>query len=190
MRTFSWTVIFVCAGVLLSNRAAADEASHRKAVLEFFKLAEMEKLMDDSMDTMLQAQIQVNPQIAPLQQTFKEFMAKYMSWKSLESEFVTIYMQAFTEAEMKQMLTFYNTPVGKKALQQMPRLMQQGAQIGAQRVQQHMPELMQALQQKAGKQPPPAAPAASPAGAPHGSSPLAPAPAKKAATPSGAPTVK
>jgi hypothetical protein len=179
MRTFSWTVTFVCAGVLLANHAAADEASHRKAVTEFFKLADMETMMNENIDTMVKAQLQMMPGMAPVQDTFKQFITKYMSWKALEAEFLTIYMQAFSEAEMKQMLVFYKTPVGKKTLQQMPKLLQQGAQIGAKRVQEHMPELMEAMQQSAAKQPRPAAPTTSPA-AP--ATPGAPAaPAKKAA---------
>jgi uncharacterized protein len=192
MRTFSWTVIFFCAGVLLANRAAADEASHRKAVLEFFKLADMENMMNENIDTMVQAQVQMNPSMAPVADTFKQFMAKYMSWKALESEFVTIYMKTFDEAELKQMLAFYKTPVGKKSLRQMPKLIQQGAQVGADRVQQHMPELMQELQkQSAGKQPPKGAQAAPPpAHAPQAAPALPPAKPAKAPAANAAQTTK
>ena len=49
------------------------------------------------------------------------------------------------------MLTFYKTPVGKKTLNELPALMQQGAEIGMARVQAHMPELQAMLQEAAKK---------------------------------------
>jgi hypothetical protein len=151
MRSFLLTAL-LCSISLLPRPAAADDASHRKLVLEFFRIADMEALMDESMDVMMQAQMQMNPALEPYKDTFKQFLAKYMSWRSLEQEFVTIYVKAFTEPEMQELLKFYKTPTGRKALQQMPKLMQQGAQVGAQRVQEHMPELVQLVQEKAKQQ--------------------------------------
>lgn len=162
MRTL-FSSILLCSTLAFATPASADEASHRAAVLEYFKLADMEKFMNETMDQMLQAQVQMNPGMTPYQQLFKDFLAKYMAWKVVEPEFVTLYMKAFTEAEMKQMLAFYRTPIGKKALRETPRLMQQGGQIGAKRVQENMSELMQQMQQVKQKMssqpaPPPAAP--------------------------------
>jgi len=172
-----FSTFLVCASLLLASRASADEASHRAAIVEFFKLADMENLMNETMDGMMQAQLQMNPAMAPMQETFKKFIAKYMSWKSLEAEFVTIYMQNFSEAEMKQLLAFYRTPTGRKALKQMPKLMQQGAQVGARRVQEHMPELVQEVQrqqqQKAAAAPAASAPKPAPAPAPAPKAPAA-----------------
>jgi len=41
-------------------------------------------------------------------------------------EFVTLYAQRFTEAELKQVVTFYRSPLGKKLLTDEPALMDQG----------------------------------------------------------------
>lgn len=190
MRIFSSILLVCCICLSLSSRAAADDASYRNSILEFFKLADMEGMMDSNIDTMLKAQLQMNPSLAPLADTFKEFMTKYMSWKSLEADFVKIYMQAFTEAEFKQMLAFYKTPVGKKALREMPKLMQQGAQLGAERVQQHTPELMQALQASGVKPGPRGAPAPAPGTAAPAPSPGTPAQTTASPAPSKAPAPK
>ena len=74
MRALS-SVLILCAGLMFVGHAKADEASHRKVILEFFKLADMEGLMNSSMDTMLQTQMQTNPGLAPLQDIFKRFFA-------------------------------------------------------------------------------------------------------------------
>ena len=41
-------------------------------------------------------------------------------------EFVILYAQRFTEAELKQIVTFYRSPLGKKLLTDEPALMDQG----------------------------------------------------------------
>jgi hypothetical protein len=143
----AWMMIVVMGVLSVAPGAHADDKSYRAAVIEYFELADMEGLMKRSIDVMLTAQIQGNPGLAPYAPKLKLFLAKYMGWASLRDEFVEIYKKAFTEAEFKEMLTFYKTPVGRKSLKQMPLLMEQGAQVGAKRVQEHMAELQQMLQE-------------------------------------------
>jgi uncharacterized protein len=160
------TICMAFAALLLSvtvaSGAHADEKSHRASIQEFFKIAQMDTLIQRSMDAALNSQIQVNPQLKPYEPKMRQFFNKYMSWKSLQDDFTTIYMKAFTEDEFKQLLAFYKTPVGKKSLQEMPTLMEQGAAIGVKRVQEHMPELQKMLEEGAPKtaQPRPAGSAA------------------------------
>jgi hypothetical protein len=135
--------------------AYADDKSYRATILEFFQVANMESVMQKSVDVMLTAQIRANPQLAPHEAKMRQFFNKYMSWKSLQDDFIAIYQKAFTEDEFKQILAFYKTPVGKKTLQELPKLMEQGAQIGATRVQEHLPELRQMIEGPPPKSPPP-----------------------------------
>jgi hypothetical protein len=145
----------VFAGLLLcvtvSTGARADEKSHRAAVQEYFNIAQMDTLMQQGMDVALNTQLQANPQLKPYEAKMRQFLAKYMSWKSLQEDVTTMYMKAFTEDEMKQITAFYKTPAGKKALQQMPTILAQGAALGAKRVQDHMPELQKMLEEGAPK---------------------------------------
>jgi hypothetical protein len=151
MHKFSMALAGLLLGVTAATGAHADEKSHRAAIQEFFTIAQMDTLIQRSMDGALNAQIQVNPQLKPYEPKMRQFFAKYMSWKSLQDDFTTIYMKAFTEDEFKQLLAFYKTPVGKKSLQAMPTLMEQGAAIGVKRVQEHMPELQKMLEEGAPK---------------------------------------
>jgi uncharacterized protein len=139
-------VVFLTA-TLATTAAQADEASHRKAVLELFQLIDMINMLKSSIEVSLKAQVQANPAIAPHEKQLRAFFNKYMSWESLKEEFAVLYQKAFSEAELKQLVAFYKTPVGKKTLVQMPELMQQGAQIGMARVQAHAAELQQMMQE-------------------------------------------
>ena len=101
----------------------------------------METVMGAAMDAMMDAQAAGNPQLAALRPVMTKFMKKHMSWKSLETEYLKIYVDAFTQGEIEDLLEFYETPTGKKSILVMPKLMQQGATIGQQRVQANLPEL-------------------------------------------------
>jgi hypothetical protein len=107
--------------------------------------------MQRSTDLALAAQIRANPQLKQFEPKLRQFFAKYMSWQALQGDFAAIYMNAFTEDEFKQMLAFYKTPAGRKALQKMPTLMEEGAAIGVKRVQEHMPELQKVLAEGSSK---------------------------------------
>jgi hypothetical protein len=146
MRKLRTVIIALLFTSTFVSGAHADDKSYRATILEFFQVANMESVMQKSMDVMLTSQIRANPQLAPHEAKMRQFFNKYMSWKSLQDDFITIYQKAFTEDEFKQILAFYKTPVGKKTLQELPKLMEQGAQIGANRVQQHLPELRQMIE--------------------------------------------
>jgi len=142
-------MIVVAFGQMTAVRA--DEKSHRQAAEQLLGMMNMDKLLSDSLDQMLQMQIKQNPAIAPYEPQMRAFFNKYMSWASLKEDMVKIYMDEFSEEELKELLAFYQTPVGRKTIQKMPSLLAKGAELGQQRVQQHLPELQQAIQESASK---------------------------------------
>ena len=59
--------------------------------------------------------------LAELRKEFEDIQMKYMA--DVMSEAPTIYARHFTAAELRDMLAFYKTPTGQKALKEMPTLM-------------------------------------------------------------------
>lgn len=114
----------------------------------------MEKALNQSVEQMTAIQLNKNPGLAPYKQIMSAFFEKHMGYASLKADLINIYANAFTESELKEINAFYQTPTGKKTIQQMPLLMRQGGEIGAQRIKQNMPELQQLIKaesEKAGK---------------------------------------
>ena len=136
----------------VSTLSAAESGTHQKAAEQTLSLMDMETVLKKSVDEMMKAQIQANPTIAPFEGVMRQFFAKHMSWDSLKADLVKVYMEEFSEQELKDLNAFYQTPTGKKAVQSMPTLMSKGSQIGTQKVQQHMPELQAAIAEEAKKQ--------------------------------------
>ncbi len=155
MKSFFTVVLCATIAFLQPLTARADEASHRAAAEALLNLMDMEKLMGQSVDQMLQMQVQQNPAIAAYQTQMKAFLGKYMSWASMKDDLVKIYTSEFTEPELKELTAFYQTPLGRKTVQKMPALLQKGAEIAQKRVQEHLPELQAAIQtEAAGKKKP------------------------------------
>ena len=70
---------------------------------------------------------------------------------SLQEELLTIYTAEFTEEELKQIVAFYQTPVGKKAIEKLPQLTAKAGQRGVARVQAHQAELQQMIEEEKNK---------------------------------------
>ena len=64
-----------------------------------------------------------------------------VGWKTLEPELLELYTRAFSEAELKELVAFYQTPLGSKVLERMPQLMAMSAQLTQTRLQQAVPEV-------------------------------------------------
>ncbi|HEV3409207.1 MAG TPA: DUF2059 domain-containing protein [Chthoniobacterales bacterium] len=156
--------LLLALGVLISAPAAlADEKSHREATEQLLNLMDMEKVMAQSVDQMLAIQVKQNPAMGQFEGQMRAFLGKYMSWASVKEDMIKIYMTEFTEPEIKELIAFYQTPVGKKTVQKLPSLLQKSAELSQQRMQQHLPELQQAIQSQAASN---AAKGASPAASP------------------------
>lgn len=145
MKAIKLTLLSVL--LTLSTLAFADQAAEREAEKLLDSMG-LEQILQQSMQQMLAIQIQNNPSIAPYKEVMTKFFNKHMSYESLKPDLIKIYANAFSASELKEINEFYSTPVGKKTLQKMPALMQQGGQLGAARVQQNMGELQAMIQEE------------------------------------------
>jgi hypothetical protein len=58
---------------------------------------------------------------------------------------IALYVQTFTEDELKQLTTFYRSPIGQKAADKMPELANAGTQLGITRLRENSGELREIL---------------------------------------------
>lgn len=122
--------------------------NHRLAALRLFEQMQMQKMLDSLVENLMKTQMSQNPELGEFADIMREFFAKYMSWKSLEDDYLRIYLKTFTQQELEDIVAFYSTPTGKKTIVVMPDLIQQGAAIGQSRVQEHITELQQKIAQR------------------------------------------
>lgn len=119
----------------------ADSATHERATEELLLAVGTDVVLEQSITEQLALQIQNEPYLKPYQNLMKAFLDKYMGWQTLKKDLIRLYTETFTESETLEILSFYQTPAGRKILKKQPELMAQVTQLGLKRVQDNLPEL-------------------------------------------------
>src|SRR5262249_5268500 len=125
--------------------AVGDEHSHRKAAETLLLVMDVDKSLPKVVDQVVENQVQHNPQLVPQREVLQRFLTTYVNWESVKEETITAYTREFTEPELQQLIEYYQTPLGKKAHEQLPQLAVLAGQIGLKQAQAHETELRQML---------------------------------------------
>ena len=139
--------LFILIGALSPTAWAADapKTSSYQAADMLLNMMSMDKLTQQSTSNMVDAMLGRLPPKAQNRDALQAFFKKHVGWAALKEDFIQIYVEAFSEKELHDLIAFYKTPTGQKAITVVPSLMQKGAQIGQSRVQKHLPELLKTL---------------------------------------------
>ena len=88
-------------------------------------------------------------QIELAQQVLDEEFAKaFKGPDTLTARVVGVYARHFTQEEVRGLLAFYGTTLGKKVISAMPILVQESSVVGQEWSAEHMPEIMATLQKR------------------------------------------
>jgi hypothetical protein len=123
----------------------AEPSAHQQQVETLFKLTQMEKKVDQSIDSILELQMSQNPALSVHQAEMRAFFEKYIGWAALKNDITAMYLKTFSEDELKAINSFYITPAGQKVIAALPGLVQQRNQLAMTRLQKNIGELQQII---------------------------------------------
>ena len=142
----------ICAAVALvcaSGQALAATASHEASAVAFLKLAHADQL---GAPIYMQAQQMFAQRFAETKapdskkavlETYQAkanaALDKAISWEKLQPDMVKLYTDNFTEQELKDLVAFYQSPLGKKVQAKMPQISQQSFQMTQEKLQPAVP---------------------------------------------------
>ncbi|NTX17731.1 DUF2059 domain-containing protein [Myxococcus sp. CA056] len=72
-----------------------------------------------------------------------------IGWKKIKPKMVDLYTATFTEDELSELIKFYESPLGKKVLREMPKVTQQSAQLTQQSLEPAVPVVNKLLENMA-----------------------------------------
>jgi uncharacterized protein len=139
-------------GCLLATQAyAADSASpgNLQAASELLQAMGARQASEQGTTSMIDNLLKAQPTMEPYRDVFTQWAAQYLTWQQLEPQMAALYANAFTPAELQDLIRFYKSPTGRKAARVMPVLTKQAMQIGSALAQQHLPELQQMIKARA-----------------------------------------
>jgi hypothetical protein len=123
--------------ILLAFPLHASEESHREAAKQMVEVANLDKMLT-AMYQQINAVITQNllakdPCLAPIKEPLQALLTKYdqkiLNADVVKAEIQKVYQTEFSEDEIKQIVAFYKTPAGKKALEKAPVLAAKGMEI-------------------------------------------------------------
>ena len=137
--------LIICSSCLISNFSYADSKSKFEQVNILFKLTQMESKINNSIISIAQLQLRQNPDLIKNKDKLLHFLNKHVGWSAIKEDLAAMYMQSFTETELKMMNDFYITPTGQKVINLIPRLVEQRNQLSMRRLQDNIQELQDTI---------------------------------------------
>jgi hypothetical protein len=141
MKTGTLITLLFSACLILPGLAAADDNSHREQVDILFKLTRMEQKINESVESVAELQLRQNPALEAKRGQLMAFLQRQIGWDAVKEDLYEMYMQTFTEEELKTINAFYITTTGQKVIVIVPQLVQERNRLAMQRLQQNIGEL-------------------------------------------------
>lgn len=121
-------ILFTSLLVFLSFNVSAQ--TKKDKIVQLFALMNTDKMMNsmvDNMSSMFTGQNQQlqNSKSDSIQRVYIAFVmkeTKAFGKKLIDDDMVTVYDKCFTEQEIEKYINFYNTPEGKKLIEQTPTI--------------------------------------------------------------------
>lgn len=138
------------AALALAAPARAQEPTPARIALaeQLMTAADMQRNYQRTMDVMIQQQMRQNPMLQQFEPTMRSFFDKYLSWSEVRGDMVRVYALTYTEDELRQLATFYQTPLGRRVMETAPEIAARSAELTQRRLMEHMPELQQQIMQQ------------------------------------------
>lgn len=130
-----------CAAFLLacSTQVLADAKSHAADAERFLQLARADKLavpVYAQVQQMFAQRFAESAAPQSKQALLESYQAKAnvaldkaVGWDKIKPDMVKLYTDNFNEQELKDLISFYQSPLGQKVLQKMPALTEQSARL-------------------------------------------------------------
>lgn len=153
-----------CAALILtcgSAQVLADAKSHAADAERFLILARADKLavpvyaqvqqMFAQRFTESNAPQSEKAVLETYQAQANTALEQAVGWDKLKPDMVKLYTSNFNEQEMKELIRFYESPLGKKVLEKMPTLTAQSAQLTQGKLETAVPKVNQLLAEMTAK---------------------------------------
>lgn len=123
--------------ILPLSSALAEEKKGQEPALELFKLLKLEQVMKDRAAEgfapflkKLKGRGYSDEVIKEVSEAANVYFDQAASDPDLRAEMVALYAKAYTAEELEELIIFYKSPLGRKTLESMPALRNQGSQLG------------------------------------------------------------
>jgi hypothetical protein len=149
--------LIVITALLLPIATRAQDTTPRKpptpgaiaAAERLLALMNTEQVMRVAITASFDAQVKAQPLMAPFMDVMREWADRVITMKEMGPQLAVAYAELFTEAELRQIIAFYQSPIGRRLAAALPDLTRRGSEIGAAVAEAHSAELQEAIAKRA-----------------------------------------
>ena len=139
------------------SRPSEESVRHLLEVMQAQKIVQtLSEQMDGMFDSMVKKQLEgqdVTPEqrqaIEARRKAASDMVKELLSWDSMESLYLKVYEDTFTQEEIDGMVAFYSSPAGRAVIAKMPLAAKNSLSEMQQRMQQMIPKLQQMAKEAA-----------------------------------------
>lgn len=139
------------------SRPSEESVRHLLEVMQAQKIVQtLSAQMDGMFDSMVKKQLEgqdVTPEqrqaIEARRKAASDMVKELLSWDSMESLYLKVYEDTFTQDEIDGMVAFYSSPAGRAVIAKMPLAAKNSLSEMQQRMQQMIPKLQQMAKEAA-----------------------------------------
>ena len=140
-------ILFLGLCVFTSYAQNAHTDEEYKVCYQLFEIIEMDKTMKDTANKMVGMQLSALPKetLQKIRPVMQQYLEKYLNYESVKQKMADVYLKYFTVNDIKELIKFYQTPIGQKFVKNQSQIMLESAEIVARQVKAHQAELQQML---------------------------------------------
>lgn len=113
---------------------------------ELTTLMDLAENASAGVDVMLDAMEAQNPELAQFRAVLQRWMRKILTSEEASVAFARMYAETFTEAELRDIVTFLRTPAGRRFAAAQGQLTRRGGELGQRLAEENQDELVRMLE--------------------------------------------
>lgn len=146
MRTcLAATILLVTLPHSLPAQEVASDSSHAAAAAELIEVLELESHLMSTFEATANPIAGMNPMSVQFAEVVSDFMKDVLTWDVVRPEYVRIYQATYSQAELRELIAFYETPLGQKTIAETPNLMREAGHALQRLYMPHSAELQRRL---------------------------------------------
>jgi hypothetical protein len=125
------------------------DAESTKLVASLMEALHTQQAFDQHVQSVVLGQIQRQPEVVVYRDVLTEFYTKYVGFDGLREPLTRRYLEHFSKEELSEILAFYSSPAGQKALSTLPSIASGTLEVGLRRASENNDELQSMINAKA-----------------------------------------
>lgn len=125
---------------LFTHPAYANQDSKIEAEV-LLNLLNLDSILAKSIDEGLHLILEQEESVEPYLNVIEEFFGMHLGYENIKPQMIEMYSERFTAAELREMIHFYQSPIGTKFIEETPELMSRVIKIELLKITENIQEL-------------------------------------------------